>query len=71
MRHHSEKLVKLIQDFYESHLQLCLDILESIAMTFVTADFNYVLRSVLPMFLKVPHLPKMHVRRRFRNGNDR
>ena len=53
MRPHSEKLVSLIQHFYETHLQQCLDITEALAIAFATvADFNFILRSVLPLFLK-------------------
>ena len=55
MRPYSEKLVKLIVHFHDSHLAQCLDIVEALAIAFTTttAEFNFILRSVLPLFLKV------------------
>ena len=54
MRPYSEKIVKLIIHFHDLHLAHCLDILEALATAFTTtAEFNFILRSVLPLFLKV------------------
>lgn len=51
MVRHSRILVRIIQEFLRSHLQLCLDIFESMGSIFPTSDFNVILKDVFPMLL--------------------
>lgn len=53
MRKRLNKLISLTCDFFDSHLQQCLDIIESLALVLQSHDFELVLRSVLPTMIKV------------------
>lgn len=55
MRKHHTTLVKLVCDFFDSHLHKCLDIIESLSLVFLEQEFNLVLRDVLPKILQVIH----------------
>ncbi len=47
------QIVKLIKDFFESHLQLCLDIFEALGIVLPQSDFCIVAQAVLPLLCKV------------------
>jgi FKBP12-rapamycin complex-associated protein len=51
IRNYQDKIVKLVCDFFDFHLQQCLDIIESLCVVIPLQDFNLVLRCVLPSLL--------------------
>lgn len=51
IRNYQDKIVKLVCDFFDFHLQQCLDIIESLCVVIPLQDFNLVLRNVLPFLL--------------------
>jgi FKBP12-rapamycin complex-associated protein len=46
------EIVKLIRDFFDSHLQLCLDIFEALGMVLSPADFSVIAQGILPLLYK-------------------
>ena len=53
IRKHQPTLVALVCKFLDSHLQPCLDIIESMCIVLHVQDFNNVLRDVTPSLLQV------------------
>ena len=53
IRKHQLTLVTLVCKFLDSHLQPCLDIIESMCIVLHVQDFNNVLRDVIPALLQV------------------
>ena len=53
VRKHQPTLITLICRFLDSHLQPCLDIIESMCIVLHVQDFNNVLRDVIPALLQV------------------
>lgn len=53
IRKHQTLLISLVCRFLDSHLELCLDIIESMCIVLHVQDFNHVLRDVIPSLLQV------------------
>jgi Domain of unknown function (DUF3385) len=53
IRKHQLTLISLVCKFLDSHLQPCLDIIESMCIVLHVQDFNNVLRDVTPALLQV------------------
>jgi FKBP12-rapamycin complex-associated protein len=48
VKKHNTFLIQLIKDFFESHCQLCLDLLEALGISYSTPDFTVILNEILP-----------------------
>jgi hypothetical protein len=53
IRKHQATLVALVCKFLDSHLQPCLDIIESMCIVLQVQDFNNVLRDVMPTLMQL------------------
>jgi hypothetical protein len=53
LRKHQNTLVALVCKFLDSHLQPCLDIIESMCIVLQVQDFNNVLRDVIPTLMQL------------------
>lgn len=51
MRRFSDIFLKLIQDYHAQHLQRCLELLDAMYMAFPLSDFDYVMKSTLPLLI--------------------
>lgn len=47
------QIIKLMKDFFESHLQICLDIFEALGIVLPHSDFCIVAQAILPLLYKV------------------
>eukprot|EP01038_Epipyxis_sp_PR26KG_P011143 gene11143-14952_t len=52
MRMYIDRIVRLMIDFFELHLQCCLDIVEAMGSVFSAPDFMSILREMMPIILK-------------------
>eukprot|EP00981_Chlorochromonas_danica_P006380 scaffold1365_cov163-Ochromonas_danica.AAC.70 len=52
LKRHAQDLTKVVQDFLPTHLQLCLDILESLLSVLGTPDIQLVLQDILPTLIR-------------------
>ena len=56
IRKYQPTLITLVCKFLDSHLQPCLDIIESMCIVLHVQDFNNVLRDVIPALLQVNYI---------------